>query len=58
MKYKLMKTDSGKINTIEQSFDDGSKKYIPKDEDNTDYQEYQEWVAEGNTPMEADEETE
>ncbi len=53
-----MKTDSGKINTIEQSFDDGSKKYIPKDEDNTDYQEYQEWVAEGNTPMEADEETE
>ena len=58
MKYKLMKTDSGKINTIEQSFYDGSKKYIPKDEDNTDYQEYQEWVAEGNTPMEADEETE
>ena len=24
--------------------------YIPSDESNTDYQEYLEWVAEGNTP--------
>ena len=28
--------------------------YIPFDEGNTDYQEYLEWVAEGNTPEAAD----
>jgi hypothetical protein len=27
---------------------------IPKDEANTDYQEYLEWIAEGNTPEEAE----
>ena len=29
--------------------------YIPTDEANTDYQEYLEWVAKGNTPEDADE---
>ena len=28
--------------------------YIPYDEENTDYQEYLEWVAEGNTAEAAD----
>ena len=28
---------------------------IPFDPDNTDYQEYLKWLAEGNTPQEADE---
>ena len=30
------------------------KAFIPFDEANTDYQEYLEWVAEDNTPEEAD----
>ena len=28
--------------------------FIPKDEANTDYQEYLEWVADGNEPEEAE----
>ena len=30
------------------------KKYIPKDPANSDYAEYLEWVAAGNTPEAAD----
>jgi hypothetical protein len=31
--------------------DDGNSKYfIPSDEDNTDYQAYLQWLAEGNEP--------
>jgi len=29
--------------------------YIPMVDDNTDYQAYLKWVAEGNTPLPADE---
>jgi hypothetical protein len=54
IKYKLIKNViSGEINSV--SYKDGDKTcFIPFAPDNTDYQEYLEWLAEGNTPEEAD----
>jgi Tfp pilus assembly PilM family ATPase len=57
MTYKLKNTTDGitgktlEDNVIIRTSDNAA---IPKDEANTDYQEYLEWVAEGNTPEEAD----
>jgi hypothetical protein len=46
--YKL--TSSG--NCVERVLDNA---FIPFDPANTDYQEYLKWLAEGNTPLPADE---
>jgi hypothetical protein len=54
MEYKLIKIsieDNSKITSILRLSDNAS---IPLDEANTDYQEYLEWVAEGNEPEAAD----
>ena len=51
--YKLWKSVMGKEAIIRTS--DGA--CIPLDPDNTDYQQYLAWVAEGNTPLPADEPT-
>ena len=57
MRYKLTKNIDGIISTTQvQRISDGA--FIPFNPANTDYQEYLEWVAEGNTPEKADEETE
>jgi len=62
--YKLAKDRDGtdnistviKIDKKEGDGEDGGLlTYIPFNEDNTDYQEYLAWVAEGNTADPADE---
>ena len=51
--YKLLiDTPMGKAQCVQRLSDNA---FIPIDEQNTDYQEYLKWVAEGNTPEAADE---
>ena len=52
MIYKLFTDGMGQEFVLQ--INTNSTKVIPKDEANTDYQEYLEWVAEGNTPEEAE----
>jgi hypothetical protein len=52
--YKLIKNPQGVDSAV--NFEkDGIQYSIPFNPDNTDYQKYLEWVAEGNTPEPADE---
>ncbi len=51
--YKLMNLFNGNQVVIRLS----DNACIPFAEDNTDYQAYLEWVAQGNTPLPADEVT-
>jgi len=56
MKYKLGKEfGTGVSQCVNKFIDDKQVLSIPLAEDNTDYQEYLAWVAEGNTPDPADE---
>jgi hypothetical protein len=50
--YKLVNDRNQQLCAIFRTSDGAS---IPLDPDNTDYQAYLKWVAEGNTPEPADE---
>jgi len=51
--YKLTPISNGQQNVLRLA----TNTYIPFDPDNTDYQEYLAWLAEGNEPLPADEPT-
>ena len=54
-RYKKYADESDyKINAIQRILDDGTITSIPINEGNTDYKNYLEWVAEGNTAEAAD----
>jgi hypothetical protein len=51
--YKLLKDQNGKeLDVIQRTTDNA---FISKSEDNTDYQKYLAWLAEGNEPLPPDE---
>jgi hypothetical protein len=50
--YKLFKTPEGAHPVSVHRLSDNA--FIPMDSANTDYQEYLEWLAEGNSPIPAD----
>jgi hypothetical protein len=49
--YKLIHSPYGEINMVLRLSDNA---FIPFDPANTDYQEYLQWLAEGNEPLPAD----
>ena len=55
MNYKLFKDIiTNETNLVLRTDDNGIKSYVPFDSENTDYQAYLAWVAEGNTAEAAD----
>jgi hypothetical protein len=50
--YKQVNYPNGNLNTTLIKRSDNA--YIPMDEANTDFVEYQKWLSEGNQPLPAD----
>ena len=54
MQYKLHKNSEGVVDSVSTTTESGMYMSIPFSPDNTDYQKYLEWLAEGNTPEPAE----
>ena len=52
--YKLITGFQGSKNLLREN-EDGSRSAIPQDPANVDFQAYLAWVAEGNSPLPAEE---
>ncbi len=55
MTYKIEIAQTDAYKGVISKKENGSKKSFMTDPDNTDYQEYLAWLAEGNEPLPADE---
>jgi len=55
--YKLVKDNDNKVVGVTY-IENGKPWFVPANENNDHYQQYLNWVAEGNTPEPADEVTE
>lgn len=55
MMYRLTLNQFDQPGNMIKKIEEGATTFIPFDPANSDYQAYLKWVAEGNTPLPADE---